>query len=139
MKIARTLLASAVVLLGISASSLAQEPQSWQVNIPFDFTVRHATMEAGRYTVQQQGQTIFLTSRDGRTACVMTIPTYISKPAAHSSLIFNTSNGEYALAQITNEGSNTEMSAVVNKHERKQLEEASNSSQVVEVAALGSR
>jgi hypothetical protein len=138
MKIARTLLASAVVFLGISASSLAQEPQSWQVNVPFDFTIRHTSMEAGRYTVQQYGQTIFLTARGGRTACVMTIPTYLSKPAAHSSLVFNTSNGEHALAQITNEGSNTEMSAVANKHAQKQLE-ASNSSQVVEVAALGSR
>src|SRR5277367_6209332 len=67
MKTARSLIAVAVMLIGVSA--YPQNPQSWTVNVPFDFTVRHINLEAGRYTVQQSGQTIFLTSRNGRAAC----------------------------------------------------------------------
>jgi hypothetical protein len=136
MKIMRSILAVAAMSMGVAA--YPQNPQSWTVNIPFDFTVRHANLEAGRYTVQQYGQTIFLTSRNGKSACVMTNPNYISKAADHSSLTFNVKDGEYALAQITNEGSNTELETVVGKRTRRQLE-ASTGSQTVEVSALGTR
>ncbi len=136
MKIMRSILAVAVMSMGIAA--YPQNPQSWTVNIPFDFTVRNTNLEAGRYTVQQYGQTIILTSRNGKAASVMTNPSYISKAADHSSLIFNVKDGEYALAQITNQGSNTELDAVVGKRTRRQLE-ASTASQTVEVAAVGTR
>ena len=62
MKIMRSILAVAVMSIGVAA--YPQNPQSWTVNIPFDFTVRHTNLEAGRYTVRQSGQVIFLTSRD---------------------------------------------------------------------------
>ena len=136
MKIMRNILAVAVMSIGVAA--YPQNPQSWTVNIPFDFTVRNTNLEAGRYTVQQSGQTIFLTSRDGKAACVMTNPNYISKAADHSSLTFNVKDGEYALAQIKNQGSNTELDAIVSKHAPRRLE-ASTASQTVEVAALGTR
>jgi hypothetical protein len=136
MKIMRSILAVAVMAVGVAA--YPQNPQSWTVNIPFDFTVRHVNLEAGRYTVQQSGETIFLTSRKGKAACVMTNPNYIAKAADHSSLTFSVNDGEYALAQIKNQGSNTELDAVVSKHESRRLE-ASAAPQTVEVAAVGTR
>ncbi len=65
MKIMRSILAVAVMSVGVAA--YPQNPQSWTVDIPFDFTVSHTNLEAGRYTVQQSGQTIILTSRNGKT------------------------------------------------------------------------
>ena len=136
MKIMRSILAVAVMAVGVAA--YPQNPQSWTVNIPFDFTVRHTNLEAGRYMVRQSGQTIFLTSWNGKTADVLVNPTYIAKPADRSGLIFNVKDGEYALAQIKNQGSTTELNAMVNKHATRRLE-ASTASQTVEVAALGTR
>ena len=93
MKNARSFLAAAVLALGVSA--YAQEPQSWTVNVPFDFTVRHINLEAGRYRVQQTGSVIFLTSQNGKTANVLTTnKDYTSAPAAHSSLIFKRDGGD---------------------------------------------
>ena len=136
MKIMRSILAVAVMAVGVAA--YPQNPQSWTVDVPFDFTVRHINLEAGRYTVRQSGQTIFLTSRNGKTANVMVNPNYSSKAADHSSLIFNVNDGQYALAQIKNQGSNTELDAIVSKRASRRLE-ASTASQTVEVAALGTR
>jgi hypothetical protein len=136
MKIMRNFLAVAVMAAGVAA--YPQNPQSWTVDVPFDFTVRHINLEAGRYTVRQSGQTIFLTSRDGKTANVLTRPDYISKPANHSSLIFSVKDGEYALAQITNQGSDTELNATVSKRATRRLE-ASTAPQTAEVAAVGTR
>jgi hypothetical protein len=136
MKIMRSILAVAVMSVGVAA--YPQNPQSWTVDVPFNFTVRHINLEAGRYTVMQSGQTIFLTARNGKTANVMINPNYIAKPAEHSSLTFNVNDGEYALAQIKNQGSNTELDAVVSKRAPRRLE-ASTASQTVEVAAVGTR
>jgi hypothetical protein len=136
MKIMRSFLALAVMAAGVAA--YPQNLQSWTVNVPFNFTVRHTNLDAGRYTVQQSGQTVFLTSQSGRTACVMIRPDYTSKPANHSSLIFDVNGGEYALAQIKNQGSNTELDAIVSKRAPRRLE-ASTASQTVEVAAVGTR
>jgi len=136
MKIMRNFLAVAVMAAGVAA--YPQNPQSWTVDVPFDFTVRHINLEAGRYTVRQSGQTIFLTSQDGKTADVLINPNYMAKPADHSSLIFNVNGGEYVLAEIKNQGSNTELNAIVNKHATRRLE-ASTASQTAEVAALGTR
>jgi hypothetical protein len=137
MKIARLFLAAAAVLsLGISA--YAQSSSSWTVNIPFDFSVRHTYVEAGRYTVRQSGSVVFLTSESGRTVNVMTNRDDLAEPSDYSSLVFNRVGDNYALAQIKNVGSNIELNAVVSKHAPKRLE-ASNSAQVVEVAAIGTR
>lgn len=136
MKIMRSILAVAVMAVGVAA--YPQNPQSWTVDVPFNFTVRHTSLEAGRYTVQQSGQAIFLMSRDGKTANVLVNPNYISKAADHSSLTFNVKDGEYALAQIKNQGSNTELDAIVSKRSPRRLE-ASTASQTVEVAAVGTR
>jgi hypothetical protein len=136
MKIMRSILAVAVMAAGVAA--YAQNPQSWKVNIPFDFTVRHTNLAAGTYTVQQSGSVIMLTSQDGKTANVLTNNEYISKPSNYSSLTFNVNDGQYDLAQIKNMGSNTELIAVVSKRTHRQLE-ASIPDQTVEVAALGTR
>ena len=40
MKIMRSILAVAAMAAGVAA--YAQNPQSWKVNIPFDFTVRRS-------------------------------------------------------------------------------------------------
>ena len=136
MKIARNILAAAVLALGVSA--YAQQQHTWTVNVPFDFTIRHTSLEAGKYTVRQSGSVIFMTSQNGKTANVLTNKDYTSKPATNSSLIFKLNDGEYALAQIKSAGSNTELDAVVSKHAPRQLE-ASNAPQTVEVAALGTR
>jgi len=136
MNIARNVLAAAILALGVSA--YAQDQQSWSVNIPFDFTVRNINMEAGRYTVKQSGPVVILTSQDGKTANVLTNKDYTPAQATHSSLTFNRDGGEYALTQIKNQGSNTELNAVTRKHASKQLE-ASTASQTVEVAAVGTR
>ncbi len=136
MKIARSLLAVAVMLAGVSA--YPQNPHSWTVNIPFDFTVRHINLEAGKYTVMQSGHTVFLTSRNGQTANVLVNPNYMLKAATQSSLTFNVNDGEYALAEIKNQGSNTELDAIVNKRAPKRLE-ASTAPLTVEVAAVGTR
>jgi hypothetical protein len=136
MKIMRSILAVAVMLAGVAA--YPQNLQSWKVNIPFDFTVRHTNLQAGTYTVQQSGPVIMLTSQDGKTANVMTNKEYTAKPSDRSSLVFNLNDGEYDLAQIKNMGSNTELNAVVSKRAHRQLE-ASTGSQTVEVAAVGTR
>ncbi len=136
MQIMRNILAVAVMSVGVAA--YPQNPHSWTVDIPFDFTVRHTSLEAGRYTVMQSGQTIFLTSRNGHAANVLVNPNYMLKPATQSSLTFNVNDGEYALAEIKNQGSNTELEAIVNKRAPKRLE-ASTASQTVEVAAIGTR
>ena len=136
MKIMRSFLAVAVMAVGVAA--YPQNPQSWKVNIPFDFTVRHTNLQAGTYTVQQSGPVIMLTSQDGKTANVLTNNEYTSEPAAYSSLTFKINDGEYALAQIKNMGSNTELNAVVSKRAPRRLE-ASTASPTVEVAAVGTR
>jgi hypothetical protein len=136
MKIMRSFLAVAVMAAGVAA--YPQNPQSWKVNIPFDFTVRHTNLAAGTYTVQQSGSIVMLTSHNGKSANVLTNNEYLSTPATKSSLIFNVNDGEYALAQIKNMGSNTELKAVVGKRTHRQLE-ASIPDQTVEVAALGTR
>src|SRR5271170_4279230 len=87
MKIMRSIFAVAVMLVGVAA--YPQNPQSWKVNIPFDFTVRQTNLEAGTYTVRQSGPIIMLTSQDGKTANVMTNNESLSKPSAYSSLTFN--------------------------------------------------
>jgi len=136
MNIARNILAAALLALGVSA--YAQQQHTWTVNVPFDFTVRHTSLDAGKYTVRQSGSVVFMTSQDGKTANVLTNTDYSSQPATHSSLTFKLNDGEYALAQIKTAGSNTELDAVVSKHAPRQLE-ASNAPQTVEVAALGTR
>ncbi len=136
MKIMRSILAVAVMAVGVAA--YPQNPQSWTVNIPFDFTVRHTNLEAGKYTVRQSGPVVMLTSQSGKTANVLTNNEYMSKPSNYSSLIFNVNDGEYALAQIKTAGSNTELKTVVSKRTHRQLE-ASIPDQTVEVAALGTR
>jgi hypothetical protein len=136
MKIMRSILAIAVMAVGVAA--YPQNPQSWKVNVPFDFTVRHTSLEAGTYTVRQSGPIVMLTSQSGKTANVLTNNEYMPKPSNHSSLIFNVNDGEYALAQIKTAGSSTELKAVVGKRTHRQLE-ASIPDQTVEVAALGTR
>ena len=136
MKIARTLLAVAVLSLGISA--YAQDEQSWAVNVPFAFTAGHTSMEAGRYTIQQHGPFTVLVSKDGKSAALATVPNYRPHPSAQSSLIFNHVGDEYALAQITNMGSNTELDAIQSKRTAREME-ASTASQVVQVAVIGTR
>jgi len=136
MKIARTLLAVAVLSLGISA--YAQDQQSWAVNVPFAFTAGHTNMEAGRYSIQQHGPFIVMLSTTGKSAVLATIPSQCSKPSDKSSLVFARTGDEYALAQVKNQGSDIELDARASKHASKRLE-ASNASQVTEVAAIGTR
>jgi len=137
MRIARTLLPVAVLSLGVSA--YAQDQQSWAVNVPFAFTVGHTNMEAGRYSVQQHGPFIVMLSSAGKSAALAaTIPSQCSQPSAKSSLIFNRTGDEYALAEVKNMGSNIELDVRASKHAPKRLE-ASNASQVTEVAAIGTR
>ncbi len=136
MKIMRSILAVAVMAVGVAA--YPQNPESWKVNIPFDFTVRHTNLAAGTYTVHQSGPVVFLTSQDGKTANVMTNKENLSKQSNYSSLTFNVNDGQYDLAQIKNMGSSIELKAVVGKRTHQQLE-ASIAAQTVEVAALGTR
>ncbi len=136
MKIMRSILAVAVMAVGVAA--YPQNPQSWNVNIPFDFTVRHTNLPAGTYTVHESGPVIFLTSQDGKTANVMTNDENLAKPSNVSSLTFNVNDGQYDLAQIKNMGSSIELDAVVSKRASRKLE-ASNAPQTVEVAAIGTR
>ncbi|AXC13695.1 hypothetical protein ACPOL_4422 [Acidisarcina polymorpha] len=138
MRIAHITLASAVSILSLSASAQSLQQQSWAINIPFDFTVRSANLEAGRYIVRQSGPVVFLTARNGKTASMLTNRDYAKQPASQSSLVFKREDGEYALAQVRTAGSNTQLDAVVGKHVHKQME-ALNSSQVVEVAVSGTR
>jgi len=136
MKIMRSILAVAVMAAGVAAYS--QNPQSWKVNIPFDFTVRNTNLPAGTYTVHEAGPVIMLTSQDGKAANVLTNQENLSKASNVSSLTFNVKDGQYDLAQVKNIGSSTELIAVASKHTRKQLE-ASNAAQTIEVAAVGTR
>jgi hypothetical protein len=136
MKIMRSFLAIAVMAAGVAAH--AQNPGTWKVNIPFDFTVRHVNLEAGKYTVQQSGPIVILTSQDGKTANMLTNNEFLSKPSNRSSLTFRVSDGRYDLAQVRNAGSSTELDAIVSKHAPKRLE-ASIAPQTVEVAAVGTR
>ncbi len=136
MKIMRSILAVAVMAVGVAA--YPQNPGSWKVNIPFDFTVRHTNLPAGTYTVHESGPVIVLTSQDGKSANVLTNKENIAKPSEVSSLTFNVSDGQYDLAQIKNMGSSIELDAVVNKRAPRKLE-ASNAAQTVEVAAVGTR
>ena len=138
MRITRTLLAAAAIAVGISTFSQAQEENSWRVNVPFDFTVRHTHLPAGTYTVQESGKIVMLTSMNGKTANVLTNSEYIAKPASKSSLTFQVDGGAYDLIQIQNMGSGTALNAVTSKRTPKPLE-ASIASQTVEVAAVGTR
>ncbi len=136
MKIVRSILAVAVMAVGVAA--YAQNPQSWKVNIPFDFTVRNTNLPAGTYTVHESGPVVFLTAYNGKAASVMTNNENLSKASNYSSLTFNLNDGQYDLAQIKNMGSSIELKTVAGKRAHKQLE-ASNAAQTVEVAALGTR
>jgi hypothetical protein len=136
MKIMRSILAVAVMAAGVAA--YPQNPNSWKVNIPFDFTVRHTKLEAGTYTVQESGPVIILSSRNGNVASVLTNQETLSKASNVSSLTFNVNDGEYDLTQVKNMGSSTELIAVVGKRPRRQLE-ASTAAQTIEVAAVGTR
>ena len=139
MRIARTLLPVAVAVLSLGISAYAQDQQSWAVNVPFAFTVGHTNMEAGRYSVQQHGPFIVMLSSAGKSAALAaTIPSQCSQPSANSSLIFKRTGDEYALAEVKNMGSNIELDVRASKHAPKRLE-ASNASQVTEVAAIGTR
>ncbi len=137
MKIMRSILAVAVMSVGVAA--YPQNPQSWKVNIPFDFTVRHTNLEAGTYTVRQSGPVVMLTSQDGKTANVFdqqrvhveagdSIEPDLQRQRRR---IRSGPDQEHA-------GSNTELKAVVSKRTHRQLE-ASIPEQTVEVAALGTR
>jgi hypothetical protein len=136
MKIMRSIFAVATMAVGVAA--YPQNPNSWKVNIPFDFTVRNTSLPAGTYTVHESGPVVILTSYNGKTANVMTNKETISKASNVSSLTFNVNDGQYDLAQVKNMGSSTELIAVVGKRNHKQLE-ASNAAQTVEVAAVGTR
>jgi len=136
MKFMHNILAASVMLTGVVA--FPQNPGSWKVNIPFDFTVRHTNLPAGTYTVHEDGAVVYLTSQSGKTANVMTNSEPVAKPSNVSSLTFDVADGQYDLAQIKNMGSSTELIAIVGKRNHKQLE-ASNAAQTVEVAAVGTR
>jgi hypothetical protein len=138
MKIINTILASALVASGICAFPQNLD-RKMTVIVPFDFTVRDTNLHAGKYTVTQEGPVIFVTSWNGKTGNIMTNQEYTAKPATHSSLTFTKRNGEYALTEVTNQGSNTELVAVPSKHAAKRLEASNNAPQTVEVAALGTR
>ena len=138
MKIARTLLPVAVAVLSLGISAYAQDAQSWAVNVPFAFTAGHTSMEAGRYTIQQHGPLTVLVSKDGKSAALATIPNYRQQPSTQSSLIFKHAGDEYALAEITNMGSNIELDARASKRTPREME-ASTASQTVQVAAIGTR
>ncbi len=111
MKIMRSIFAVATMAVGVAA--YAQSPNSWKVNIPFDFTVRHTNLPAGTYTVRESGSVVFLTSQDGKTANVMTNKENLAKASNVSSLTFNVDGGQYDLTQIKNMGSGIELDAVV--------------------------
>jgi hypothetical protein len=136
MKIMRSFLTVAVMAAGVAA--YPQNPNSWKVNIPFDFTVRNTNLPAGIYTVQESGTVVILTSYNGKAANVLTNRETISKASNVSSLTFNVNDGQYDLTQVRNMGSSTELIAVAGKRNHKQLE-ASNAAETVEVAALGTR
>ena len=138
MKILNTILASALVASGICAFPENLD-QQMTVNIPFDFTVRNTSLEAGKYTVKQAGPVIIVTARNGKCANVITNQAYTTKPATHSSLTFTMRDGKYALTEVKHQGSNTELEAVLSKHAPKRLEASNNAAQTVEVAALGTR
>jgi hypothetical protein len=138
MNISRAILGSAILFLSLSAHSQSLEDRPLSVNIPFDFTVRHTSLPAGHYTVRQAGAIVMLTSDAGRTANVIVNKEYATRAAGHSSLVFSMYGEAYTLAQIKTAGSSTELDAVVNRRAPRQLE-ASNDSQVVEVAAVGTR
>jgi hypothetical protein len=138
MKIARNLLAIAVMLVGASAYPQSASQNPWTVNVPFNFTVRHTNLPAGKYTVKQFGSVIMVTSQSGKTANVLTNRNYITKQAERSSLTFQVNGGTYDLIQVRNMGSNVELEALVNRHAPRQLD-ASNGASTVEVAAIGTR
>jgi hypothetical protein len=135
MKIMRSILAVATMAVGVAA--YPQNPESWKVNIPFDFTVRHTNLPAGTYTVHESGPVIVLTSQAGKSANVLTNKETLSKASNVSSLTFNVNNGQYDLAQVKNMGSSIELETVVSK--RAPRLEASNAAQTIEVAAVGTR
>jgi len=136
MKIMRSIVAVAVMAVGVAA--YPQNPGTWKVNIPFDFTVRHTNLPAGTYTVQQSGPVVMLTSANGKAANVITNKEIISKASNVSSLTFTVNDGEYDLTQVKNMGSSTELVAVVGKRAPRRLE-ASNAVPTIEVAAVGTR
>jgi hypothetical protein len=138
MKTARIFLAAAVVLTGISTYSQAQERAPWTVTVPFDFTVRHTHLLAGKYTVKESGSVVLFTSQSGKTANVLTTNADIAGPSDRSSLTFQVDGGAYDLVQIRNMGSDTVLHAVTTRRAPARLE-ASNGSQTIEVAAIGSR
>jgi hypothetical protein len=137
MKLMHSFLASALVASGICAHSQTMDRQM-TVSVPFDFTVRDTHLNAGPYRVKQVGPIIIMTSQRGKTANVLSIQEYTAKPATHSSLTFTRRGGEYVLSQVRNQGSNTELDAVVGKHSPHRLD-ASAASPEVEVTALGTR
>jgi hypothetical protein len=135
MKIARTFLALAALSLGISA--YAQDQQSWDVNVPFAFTMGHSYMEAGRYTVRQHSPFLIQLSNNEKTAILATVPASNQTPSTKSSLVFQQVDGEYILTRVTDQGSNVEFDAR-RKHAPKQLEASMGSKLVVETA-IGTR
>lgn len=138
MKILNTFLASALVASGICAFPQNLD-QQMTVIVPFDFTVRNTNLEAGKYTVKQEGAVLIVSAWNGRTANVITNQEYSAKPATHSSVTFTMRDGEYALTEVKNQGSSTELEAVQSKHAARRLEASKNAPQTVEVAALGTR
>jgi hypothetical protein len=143
MKITRSILAVAAALsTGVSAHTQPIERTPWKVSVPFNFTVRHTSLQAGKYLVRQTGNIVLLTSQDGKSATMLTNAGYMAKAADKSSLTFAVNGGEHDLVQVKNMGSNTALDAVV-KHTRKPIAASVSAQltapQTVEVAAIGSR
>jgi hypothetical protein len=91
-------------LVSAPAPVFAQEEPIIVATVPFDFTVGHQHLPAGKYVVRPESDNpsvVWIERADGREAAVaLTIPLEESSASSTPSLIFETRDNQHVLARL---------------------------------------
>lgn len=147
----KQLLKAATMFVGIIAlafasamAASAQNPRNLKVNIPFDFSVKGATLPAGEYIVSRVSTTdemsLTMQRTDGKgAAIVLAKRIQANERQEESRLVFNRIGDHYFLSQVWTSGDSEGRELYKTKKEQSLENELAKNNQQPEVIALLAR
>lgn len=100
---------------GLTAFAQAQTASQYRVNIPFDFTVRGKTFQAGEYSINYGGLSgsrnkLLIRSKNRKNAAlVIVMPEQTNRESVDPSVVFVYDENEYVLSELKTYGTNVKI------------------------------
>jgi hypothetical protein len=94
------------------------------VNVPFAFHIDKQEMPAGRYSIDQESNSLYMLRGTSRSVIVLTHPMLIKKAPAQGTVVFHRVGGTYFLGGIWPAGDKQPMECFQSKAETQKRQEA---------------